>query len=304
MRHGIVLLPEHEWTHAAPRWRAAEALGYDHAWTYDHLMWRWLAGRRWHASLPTLTAAAAITRSIGLGTLVATPNFRHPVPFAKELATVDDVAGGRLICGLGSGAPGYDASILGQPELSPRARGDRFGAFVETLDALLVAGDVDRADGWYTACDVTFHPRAAGGARLPFAIAATGPRGMALAARYGQYWVTSGLPGNFDARPLREVLPVLRDQLRRVDDACERAGRDPATLRRLVLTGASVGGITTSVSAYEDATGELGEAGVTDLVVHWPRPEEPYEGDEQIVFDFAEKHLAGRASEMHLAGRS
>lgn len=295
MRHGILLLPEHEWADAAPRWRAAEEFGYDHAWTYDHLMWRWFAGRRWHASVPTLTAAATVTRSIGLGMLVATPNFRHPVPFAKDLATLDDVADERLICGLGSGAPGYDASILGQPELSPRDRGERFSAFVELLDELLVEGDVDRASRWYTASGVAFQPDTTRGTRLPFAIAAAGPRGMALTARYGQYWVTSGPPNDFDSRPFRDVIPLLREQLRGVDEACEREGRDPATLRRLLLAGASVGGVTASLSAYEDAAGELEEAGITDLVVHWPRPDQPYEGDEQVVVDFAEKHLAGRS---------
>ncbi len=295
MRHGILLLPEHDWADAAPRWRAVENLGFDHAWTYDHLMWRWFAGRRWHAAVPTLTAAATVTSSIGLGMLVATPNFRHPVAFAKDLATLDDIAQERLICGLGSGAPGYDASILGQPELSPRERGERFGAFVELLDELLVEGDVDRASRWYTASEVAFEPNTARGTRLPFAIAAAGPRGMALTARYGQYWVTSGPPNNFDSRPFREVIPVLRDQLRGVDEACEREGRDPATLRRLLLAGASMGGVTTSLSAYEDAAGELEEAGITDLVVHWPRPEQPYEGDEQVVVDFAEKHLVGVA---------
>jgi alkanesulfonate monooxygenase SsuD/methylene tetrahydromethanopterin reductase-like flavin-dependent oxidoreductase (luciferase family) len=295
MRHGILMLPEHEWAVAAPRWRAAEELGYHHAWTYDHLMWRWFAGRQWYASVPTLTAAAATTRSIGLGMLVATPNFRHPVPFAKDLDTLDDVSERRLICGLGSGAPGYDATILGQPELSVRERGERFGAFVELLDALLVQGDVDHATRWYTASEVSFQPSATRRARLPFAIAAAGPRGMALTARYGQYWVTSGPPNDFNSRPFREVLPVLRDQLHCVDEACERLGRDPATLRRLLLADASVGGITASLSAYEDATSELEEAGITDLVVHWPRPDQPYEGDEQVVVDFAQKNLAGRS---------
>lgn len=303
MKHGILLLPEHDWANAAPRWQSAEELGYDHAWTYDHLMWRWLARSPWYASIPTLTAAAAITRTIGLGMLVATPNFRHPVAFAKELVTVDDVAQGRLICGLGSGAPGYDASILGQPELSRRDRAARFGEFVELLDALLV-GDVDRSTAWYTAAEVTLHPRASRAGRVPFAIAAAGPRGMALAARHGQYWVTSGPPNDFDARPLRDVLPVLRDQLRTVDEACEREGRDPATLRRLLLADASVGGVTASLAAYEDAAGELEEAGITDLVVHWPRPDQPYAGDEQVVVDFAEKHLARRTCETNLVGRA
>ncbi|MFF3544723.1 LLM class flavin-dependent oxidoreductase [Streptomyces platensis] len=293
MKHGIVLLPEHEWKVATEHWRVAEQLGYDHAWTYDHLMWRWLADRPWYGSVPTLTAAATVTRSIKLGMLVATPNFRHPVVLAKDLASVDDIAGGRLICGLGAGAPGYDASILGGTPLGPRQSADRFDAFVELLDDVLVRGSVDTASPWYTASGVSFHPRAGDTPRLPFAVAATGPRGMALTARFGQYWVTSGPPADFGKRPLREVMPLLRDQLHRVDVACERAGRNPATLSRLFVADAAVGGITDTVASYEDAAGELETAGFTDLVVHWPRPEPPYQGDESTVIAFAEKQLMG-----------
>ncbi|GAA5049860.1 LLM class flavin-dependent oxidoreductase [Streptomyces similanensis] len=293
MRHGVVLLPEHEWKAAAERWRTAEQLGYHHAWTYDHLMWRWFADRRWYGSVPTLTAAAVVTDRIGLGMLVATPNFRHPVVLAKDLASVDDIAEGRLICGLGSGAPGHDGGVLGGPALGPGERADRFAAFVELLDAVLVDGDVDRTTPWYAAHGVTFHPRAGYGPRPPFAVAAAGPRGMALTARFGQYWITSGPPNDFRTRSLREALPGLREQLRGVDAACERAGRDPATLRRLLVADAAVGGITASLSAYEDAAGELEAAGFTDLVVHWPRPDQPYQGDEQVLFDFAAEHLAG-----------
>ncbi|MCE7000414.1 LLM class flavin-dependent oxidoreductase [Saccharothrix sp. S26] len=293
MRHGVVLLPEHEWKTAAGRWRAADALGFHHAWTYDHLMWRWFADRRWYGSIPTLAAAAAVTDTIGLGLLVATPNFRHPVALAKDLVTVDDIARGRLVCGLGAGAPGHDARLLGQAPLGPRERADRFAAFVDLLDRVLVEGDVDERNPWYTAAGATFHPRAGTGERLPFAVAAAGPRGMDLAARHGRYWVTSGPPNDFEPKPLRDVLPVLRRQQAAVDAACERAGRDPATLRRLLLADAAVGGVTASLAAYEDAVGELADAGFTDLVVHWPRPDHPYQGDEEVLVRFAEKHLAG-----------
>lgn len=91
MRHGIVLLPEQRWSAARDRWRRAEELGFDHAWTYDHLMWRWLRDETWFGCLPTLTAAAGVTSKMRLGSLVATPTFRHPVPFAKELMTLDDI---------------------------------------------------------------------------------------------------------------------------------------------------------------------------------------------------------------------
>ena len=137
MRHGIVILPQPRWSDAQRLWRDAEAMGFDSAWTYDHLSWRSLADEPWRATLPTLTAAAMVTSTIRLGTFVASPNFRHPVPFAKELATVDDISGGRFVLGVGSGGTGFDAFVLGQAELTPRQRHERFVEFVSDLDVLL-----------------------------------------------------------------------------------------------------------------------------------------------------------------------
>ncbi len=146
MRHGVVILPQAPWAEQARLWREAESLGFDSAFTYDHLAWRSLAGQPWGATIPTLTAAASVTSSIRLGTFVASPNFRHPVPFAKELTTLDDIAGGRVILGVGSGGTGFDAYVLGQPELTPRQRHERFAEFVHDLDLLLRFEQEDRRD--------------------------------------------------------------------------------------------------------------------------------------------------------------
>src|ERR687892_2840902 len=113
MRVGALILPEHRWVEAAPRWRRAEDLGLDHVWPYDHLTWRSFRDRAWFGAVPTLTAAATVTTRIRIGTLVASPNFRHPVPFAKEVVTLDDVSGGRLTLGIGAGGSGWDATMLG-----------------------------------------------------------------------------------------------------------------------------------------------------------------------------------------------
>ena len=94
MRFGIVILPQDPWSVARRKWLEAEQYGFDHAFTYGHLSWRSLADEPWNATIPTLTAAAAVTERIILGTCVSSPNFRHPVPFAKDVATVDDVVSG------------------------------------------------------------------------------------------------------------------------------------------------------------------------------------------------------------------
>ena len=134
MRFGVVILPEHRWAEAQRIWRRAEDLGFDHAWTYDHLAWRSLRDSPWFGAMPTLTAAALATERIRLGPLVASPNFRHPVPFAKEVVTLDDISGGRLALGIGAGGYGWDATVLGQSRLSPADRLERFAEFVDLTD--------------------------------------------------------------------------------------------------------------------------------------------------------------------------
>ena len=71
--------------------------------------------------------------------------------------------------------------------------------------------------------------------------------------------------------------------MQRVDEACAAAGREPASLDRLVLTGPHLDAGLTSPAAFEDVTGAYAEIGVTDLVVHWPRPSEPYAGDPTML---------------------
>ena len=73
-RHGIVVVPEHRWREAAPRWAAAEQLGFDHAWTYDHLVWAGLPDSPVFAFAPTLALASTVTSTIGLGVFVPSPN--------------------------------------------------------------------------------------------------------------------------------------------------------------------------------------------------------------------------------------
>lgn len=290
MRHGVLILPEHSWPRARDRWMLAERLGFAHAWTYDHLMWRWFAERPWFSAVPGLAAAAAVTDRIGLGTLVASPHFRHPVSFAKELVSLDDIAPGRMVCGVGAGAPGFDESLQGGPVLSPRERADRFGEFVSLLHRLLHERRTTYTGQWFSAHDAVVLPKPRA---MPLAVAAAGPRGMALAARYADIWVTSGPPNVFEQDRFDRVAPLLEKQMAALDEACAAQGRDPAGLRRLLLTDGAVGGVLESTGSYEDASGLFADLGFTDLVVHWPRPGPPFEGDEQVLLDFASAHLKG-----------
>lgn len=296
LRHGVLLLPEHTWTDARARWTRAEELGFDHVWTYDHLRWRWLAERDWHTAVPLLAAAAAVTRRVRIGTMVASPAFRHPVTFAKELATLDDIAGGRLICGIGSGPGGYDERLTGGAELSPRARADRFAEFVAVTDGVLRRSLPDFEGRYFRVTEADLRPGYRDRPRPPFAIAATGPKAMEVVARHAQIWVTAGSPGW--GRPLHftDALPLLAAQSAQLDAACARISRDPGGLRRLVLTGAMIEGVTESVDSYRTACDQFAKLGFTDVVTHWPRDDFPYQGSEQVLEDIATTVLRPRGA--------
>ena len=284
MRFGVVILPAESWAEQSQTWQRAEALGFDHAWTFDHLAWRSLRDSPWFGAVPTLAAAAAVTSRIRLGTLVASPNFRHPVPFAKELMTLDHISGGRFTLGIGAGGSGFDAGTTRREAWSPRERADRFEEFVTLLDRLLKEPVTTQEGRFYQAFGARMHPGCLQRPRLPFAVAAGGPRGMRLAARFATTWVTEG-----QTRPdggtvgVEAAVPALRADLERIDAACAEVGRDPTTLQRLLFGGVRITGVTASPEAFRDAAGRFSELGFTDLVVPWPRPDDPFAGDVGIL---------------------
>ncbi|MEV8266928.1 LLM class flavin-dependent oxidoreductase [Microbacterium sp. NPDC076911] len=292
MRFGICILPQEDWPAAAALWRGAEEYGFDHAWTYDHLSWRGLASERWHATIPTLTAAAMVTERIKLGTFVASPNYRHPVPFAKDIATVDQIASGRLLLGLGSGGTGFDARVLGGAQLTPRDRLARFIEFTEMLDELLrfeqsesSASGFSRDGTWYSAVDARMVGAPAQLPRMPLHLAAEGPKALAFAARAGDGWVTTAGTIEDDDAWWAHV----GDLSRRLDDACVTAGRDPASIQRTLLLDSDPRYSLSSVAAFEDAVGRAAQRGFTDVVTHWPRAHGLYAGDRAVLDEVASR---------------
>ena len=286
MRHGIVILPQDRWSESRRKWVLAEELGFDHAWTYDHLSWRSLADEPWGATIPTLTAAAAATSTIRLGTFVASPNFRHPVPFAKDLATLDDIAGGRFILGVGSGGTGFDALVLGQRELTPRQRHERFTEFVESLDTLLrfeTDGAISFDGDWFTAVNARMVGTPAQTPRLPFVLAANGPKGLGLVAKHAQGWVTTGPDGVHGDDWWSAVAQLVE----RLDVAADAAGRDSRSIDRYLALDMNGTFSMSSVAAFEDQVARAAELGFTDVISHWPREDGIYAGQESVLLEVA-----------------
>jgi alkanesulfonate monooxygenase SsuD/methylene tetrahydromethanopterin reductase-like flavin-dependent oxidoreductase (luciferase family) len=297
MRLSTVILPVRRW-HDGGRdeWVRAEELGFHTAYTYDHLSWREpFREGTWFGAVPTLTAAATATRRMRLGTMVTSPNFRHPVTLAKELLTLDDVSDGRITLGIGAGGSGFDATALGQEPWTPRERADRFGEFVPMLDRLLSAPALTEEGRFYTAGDVRNVPGCVQRPRLPFAVAATGPRGMRLAARHGQAWVTTGDPKLFAEGTPEQSRAAIRGQLDRLEAACAETGRDPGELEKVLLTGFTPDRPLDSFDAFVDFAGRHFALGITEIVLHAPIPDTQFAADRKVFDRIATESLAALA---------
>jgi alkanesulfonate monooxygenase SsuD/methylene tetrahydromethanopterin reductase-like flavin-dependent oxidoreductase (luciferase family) len=217
---GIVVLPV---SPAVDAFVDVEQLGFDSAWTYDHVEWGGWKGKPWFGSIATLAAAAASTSRVRLGTLVASINLRHPVDLAQHALTLDHLSGGRFELGLGAGTRNLDAAVHGHEPWTAGERVARFAEYVELLDALLTTPRTDFAGTYWSAVDAPMHAGCVQSPRVPFTIAADGPKAVAVAARFADRWVANTVYGEPEAKSAR------------LDAACAAIGRDPSSLERVLL---------------------------------------------------------------------
>ncbi|NDU73662.1 LLM class flavin-dependent oxidoreductase [Actinomadura sp. DSM 109109] len=277
--------PMRSWPEAGELWRRAEDLGFRHAWVYDHIAWR--GTTPWYDAYTTLAAAAAVTSRVRVGTLVTSPNFRHPVPAAHAIKTIDHVSGGRLTVGVGAGGTRRtsDAGIVGG-DWSPGERASRFAEWVELLDRLLTEPETTFEGEYYTAREVVQEPGCVQRPRVPLVIAGDGPRGMRVAARHGNGWVTSAHGGR------DEAYATVRSRLDALRAACDAEGRRLDDL--VLLTGFNEEPWLESTGAFADLAGRYADLGFTEIVLHWPRPGSPFEADMKVFEAIAAEHGEAR----------
>jgi alkanesulfonate monooxygenase SsuD/methylene tetrahydromethanopterin reductase-like flavin-dependent oxidoreductase (luciferase family) len=216
----------------------AEAAGFDSVWVYDHLLYRF-------PERPTLgiwecwsilAGLAEATERVELGTLVMCVPFRNPALLAKMAITTDEVAGGRLILGLGAGwhQPEFDAFGVPFTNLA-----DQFEEGLSIIGPLLRDGEVDFQGKFFSAPNCEMRPRGPRPGGLPILIASRGPRMLRLTAQHADQWNTAwfGRPTQF------------RERHADLMQACQEVGRDPSTLE--VTVGMSI--------AYPDLAADLPE---------------------------------------------
>ncbi len=288
MRIGIIILPIERWPSQAEQWRRAEAYGFDHAWTYDHLTWDPLTSYPWGATTTTLAGAATVTSHVRLGTWVASPNYRHPVPFARELAGLDDLSGGRIVLGVGAGGGGHDSRVLGDPPLSAGERAGRLEEFVTLLDLVLTQPVTTWTGRFYTARAAATTLACLQRPRVPFVVAANGPRTMRLAAKTGSGWATTGAWRRGEAADDEAWWRGVGDLAARFDDILHTGGRAASSIDRMLSVDAAPTFSLVSAAHFVDVVGRASGLGFTDVVAHWPLPDAPvYAAAESVLDDVA-----------------
>ncbi len=160
-----------EWTDLV---RRAEDAGYDSFQMDDHF------GNQL-APVPALMAAANATTKIIVGTHVAGVDFRNPVLFAKECATIDLLSEGRFTVGIGAGWSNKDYAIAGITQDDASTRIERLGEAVTIMRGLWGEGPFSFEGKHYQVAEVDGMPKPV--SKIPVMIGGGGPKILSLAAR-------------------------------------------------------------------------------------------------------------------------
>jgi alkanesulfonate monooxygenase SsuD/methylene tetrahydromethanopterin reductase-like flavin-dependent oxidoreductase (luciferase family) len=208
---------------------AAEESGFDSIWLGDHLLYRDPDQGPWDC-WTTLAWLAGVTDRVELGPLVACTAFHPPGVLARMAATVDEVSGGRLVLGLGAGWNEVEFRAFGLPFDHLVSR---FGEAFEIVRRLLDGERVTFHGRYHRVEDAVLLPPPA--RRPKLMIGANRPRMLSIALPYVDVWNT------WFARYGNTVEGFARHNAE-IDEAAERAGRDPREIERSACVFVTVGG--------------------------------------------------------------
>ena len=200
------------WAEIGPLARMAEDGGADSLWVADHFLYRdEKVEIGLHEAFTILTAVAAITKRVEIGPLVAATSFRTPGMLAKVAASLQSVADGRFILGLGCGWHEAEYKAFGYPF---DHRVSRFEEIVAAVRQLLHGERVTVKGRWIELDDAVMTPLPE--QRVPILIASDGPRMLEITARYADAWEAAWFAGPDDG---------FREKRAALLEACERVGR-------------------------------------------------------------------------------
>lgn len=256
----------------------AEAAGLNSVWVGDSLL-----SKPRLEPVAAMSAIAARTQRVRIGTAVLLPAIRHPVTLAHGLATADVIAGGRLVVAAGVGG----AFTAGQVQdwtavgVEPTTRAGRFTEVVQILRKLWTEDHVSFSGRHFKLDDVTLDPKPPQDEGIPLLLAthfrAKSDAQVRRAARYG-----SGVMGISDHPD--EYGQVLA----KVDDAARAEGRDPASLDKVFY-------MTVNINDDVDAAAAEAEDFLVSYyhVSHWGDRWGPWGSPQAIVQKMAAYANAG-----------
>lgn len=213
--------PLASWQEILAMSRAAEHVGLDSVWVPDHLI---MGGQTdeppaTHEAWTMMSALAAATDRISIGSLVICARFRPPAVVAKMAATFDRIAPGRLILGVSAGSYEPEFEVFGLHTDRPVGR---FEEWIEILVRLLRGERLTFNGRYFSLRDAALAPPPEN--RIPILIGSTKPRMNGLTARWADAWSFPPWHGAPDDRT--------SDAVRTIDEALRAVGREPESLER------------------------------------------------------------------------
>ena len=242
-----------------------------------------------------LAACAAVTDNLKLGILVAGNTYRNPGLMAKMAATVDVVAPGRVMLGIGAGWNVREHQAYGWEFPSMRERSDRLEEACELIRKLFHSGPEERIDyngEYYQLKQAAFAPKSGNGEQTPIMVGGTGEkRTLKTLAMYGDIMNVIASPER-----VKHLSGVLESH-------CEAVGRDPSEIQKTVhvpirivhdekkaeeIRGENVWSMIGSPQYVIDRIGDFLEVGITEFTpqIRPQRPEIYQELDEEVFSAF------------------
>jgi alkanesulfonate monooxygenase SsuD/methylene tetrahydromethanopterin reductase-like flavin-dependent oxidoreductase (luciferase family) len=267
LRFGVYIVQDAPLDVLRRRWREAEELGFDDIWLADHTRDFRSSSGYWLDAWIVLGIMAVETTRVRIGTLVSNPILRPPAVLARLAATVDNLSGGRLELGIGTGIAGFDHDATGTPYWPIAERLARFAEYVTIVDELLcrAPGPVSYEGTFHRSVGLGLEPPPVQRPRPPLTVGGQSPAVLRVAAERADCWNTHGPFG----RSVEEILDLTRRQNGRLDELCRSVGRDPAGLRRALLLYDALHAWSTP-GAFETTVSAFSEAGISEFVVFWP----------------------------------
>jgi F420-dependent oxidoreductase-like protein len=258
--------------------RQADEAGFDSLWTMDHFFQIPITGQPAEAPLleayAVLAFLAAETERIRLGAMVTCVAYRHPGVLIKAVTAIDVLSGGRVIFGVGAGAPfnelpagrdprDFEAFALGIPFPPLAERFERLEEVVQIALRMWSEDDVPYQGTHYQLPRPLNSPNSLRRPHPPILIAGSGEKKtLRLVARYGDMCNLFDLPGTGYADDLRHKLDVLRAH-------CADAGRDFAAIEKTASAFIDPAESPDRVLAH---LAELGDLGIGHVMVSPRRP--------------------------------